>query len=210
MSPRATLPGSRRSVGRAALRLETGRATCRSRTAQDSSLSAVEMGLNARGSCERAGPIGWGEPVTLAKKWPVLAAWAARGNPPGATWPTTRTIGWTGRFGQEGTPGLCSGRPRSAGRDSGATLGREAPPRAIEIGGSSIIRFARTAACSRGKVAAGTVPNTTPAGARPQSRRRTPEAPFRVFREVRSEKREDIGTFFRRTTVQVQSGTVTG
>ena len=53
-------------VGRAALRLETGRATCRSRTAQDS--SAVEMVLNARGSCERAGPVGWGEPLTLAKK----------------------------------------------------------------------------------------------------------------------------------------------
>ena len=68
MLPRATVPGYRRSVGRVALHLEAGRATCRSRTAQDSSLSAVEMGLNARGSCERAGPIGWGEPVTLAKK----------------------------------------------------------------------------------------------------------------------------------------------
>ncbi len=52
-------------VGRAALRLATGRATCRSRTAQDP--SAPEIFLNARGSCERAGPVGWGKPVTIQR-----------------------------------------------------------------------------------------------------------------------------------------------
>jgi hypothetical protein len=52
-------------VGRAALRLETGRATCRSRTAQDP--NAPEICLNARGSCERAGPDGWGKPATLQR-----------------------------------------------------------------------------------------------------------------------------------------------
>jgi hypothetical protein len=40
--------------------------TCRSRTAQDA--SAPEHDLDAHGSCEQAGPVGWGEPLTLAKK----------------------------------------------------------------------------------------------------------------------------------------------
>ena len=39
-------------------------ATCRSRTAQDA--SAFEHDLDAHGSCEQAGPVGWGEPLTLA------------------------------------------------------------------------------------------------------------------------------------------------
>ena len=48
MLPRATVPGYRRSVGRVALRLEAGRATCRSRTAHDASAKrkdSTRMGL---------------------------------------------------------------------------------------------------------------------------------------------------------------------
>ncbi len=41
-------------------------ATCRSRTAQDA--SAPEHDLDAHGSYEQAGPVGWGEHLTLAKK----------------------------------------------------------------------------------------------------------------------------------------------
>ena len=53
-------------VGHAALRLETGRAACRSRTAQDA--NATETNSDEHGSYEQAGPVGWGEPLTLAKK----------------------------------------------------------------------------------------------------------------------------------------------
>ena len=53
-------------VGRAALRLETGRAACRSRAAQDA--NATETNFEAHGSYEQAGPVGWGEPLTLAKE----------------------------------------------------------------------------------------------------------------------------------------------
>ena len=53
-------------VGHAALCLETGRAACRSRTAQDA--NATETNSDEHGSYKQAGPVGWGEPLTLAKK----------------------------------------------------------------------------------------------------------------------------------------------
>ena len=62
MSPRATVPGYRRSRRPRSPAPRIWTASCRSRTAQGS--SAVEMVLNARGSCEQAGLVGWGEPGT--------------------------------------------------------------------------------------------------------------------------------------------------
>ena len=86
-----------------------------------------------------------------------------------------------------------------------AFLGRISPEkrvdRAIEIaGGSSISRFARTAACSRGKVVAGTVPERNARGARPEVRRRapSPEASLRSFREFEKcaiRERREVGHF---------------
>ena len=62
MSPRATVPGYRRSRRPRSPAPRIWTAIWRLRTAQGS--SAVEMVLNARGSCEQAGLVGWGEPGT--------------------------------------------------------------------------------------------------------------------------------------------------
>ena len=113
--------------GRAALRLETGRATCRSRTAQDP--SAPEIFLNARGSCERAGPVGWGKPATLQRN--------SLSRPPGRRGASPRRGRVAGPEGLGGKARQVSAlvvRGAQAGiRD--ATLGLEPPPRAIVIGG---------------------------------------------------------------------------
>ena len=53
-------------VGRAALRLETGRGHLP--FANREGCKRAEIILDAHGSCEQAGPVGWGEPLTLAKK----------------------------------------------------------------------------------------------------------------------------------------------
>jgi hypothetical protein len=65
-------------VGGAALRLEPRRTTCRLLSAHWQDANAPKT--NFHGSCEhwQAGPVGWGERVTLAKKSPLPAAWAAR------------------------------------------------------------------------------------------------------------------------------------
>ncbi len=61
-------------------------------------------------SCEQAGPVGCDKRVTCDELIQVPVTWAARGEP------TSRASGWAGFFGREGTPGICPGRPRCAGR----------------------------------------------------------------------------------------------
>ena len=130
-------------VCRAALRLETGRATCRSRTAQDP--SAPEIFLNARGSCERAGPVGWGKPVTIQRN--------SLSRPPGrrgASPRRGRVAGLEGLGGKARHVSALVARGAQAGiRD--ATLGLEPPPRAIVIGGSSIVEFVGRRPAAAGK-----------------------------------------------------------
>ncbi len=114
-------------VGRAALRLETGRAGCRSRTAQNA--SAPEPDLDAV-VVEHAGPVGCGELATLANKKLFLGRWAARGEP------TSRASGWARCFGREGTP-------LTWGVDRWATLGLGRAPsprrnRLFNVSGSAL------------------------------------------------------------------------
>ena len=106
-------------VGRAALRLATGRGHLP--FANRAGGKRAEIVLDAHGSCEQAGPVGWGERVTCDELIQVPAAWAARGEP------TSRASGWAGCFGREGTPDICPGRPRGAGRGPGRRTRPAAP-----------------------------------------------------------------------------------
>ena len=111
MSPRATAPGYRRSrrPRSPASRNGTGHLPFANRAG----CKRAEIVLDAHGSCEQAGPVGWGEPLTLAKEWPFPVTRAARGEP------TSRASDWAGCFGREGTPDIRPGRPRGAGRGPG-------------------------------------------------------------------------------------------
>ncbi len=81
----------------------------------------AEHNLDAHGSCKEAGPVGWGERVTCDELIQFPATRPARGEP------TSRASGWAGCFGREGTPDICPGRPRGAGRGPGRHTRPAAP-----------------------------------------------------------------------------------
>ena len=76
---------------------------------------------HAHGPYKPAGLAGWGDRVTCDELTQIPAAWAARGEP------TSRASGWAGCFGREGTPDICPGRPRGAGRGPGRHTRPAAP-----------------------------------------------------------------------------------
>ena len=119
MSPRATAPGYRRSrrPRSPASRNGTGPLPFANRAWG----KRAEIVLDAHGSCEQAGPVGWGDRVTCDELIQVPVTWAARGEP------TSKASGWAGCFGREGTPGICPGRPRGAGRGPGCRTWPGAP-----------------------------------------------------------------------------------
>jgi len=119
MSPRATVPGYRQSrrPRSPASRNGTGHLPFANRAG----CKRAEIVLDAHGSCEQAGPVGWGERVTCDELIQFPATWAARGEP------TSRASGWAGCFGREGTPDICPGRPRGAGRGPGRRTRLAAP-----------------------------------------------------------------------------------
>jgi hypothetical protein len=124
MSPRATVPGHRQSSRprSPASRNGTGHLPFANRAGCE----RAEIVLSAHGSCEQAGPVGWGERVTCDELIQVPVTSAARGEP------TSRASGWAGCFGREGTPGICPGRPRGAGRGPGRYTWPGAP--SLQIG----------------------------------------------------------------------------
>jgi len=119
MSPRATVPGYRQSrrPRSPASRNGTGHLPFANRAG----CKRAEIVLDAHGSCEQAGPVGWGERVTCDELIQFPVTWAARGEP------TSRASGWAGCFGREGTPDICPGRPRGAGRGPGRHSSPGAP-----------------------------------------------------------------------------------
>ena len=119
MSPHAAVPGYRRSrrPRSPASRNGTGHLPFANRAGG----KRAEIVLDAHGSCEQAGPVGWGERVTCDELIQFPATWAARGEP------TTRASRWAGCFGREGTPDICPGRPRGAGRGPGRRTRPGAP-----------------------------------------------------------------------------------
>jgi hypothetical protein len=125
MSPRATVPGYRQSrrPRSPASRNGTGHLPFANRAG----CKRAEIVLDAHGSCEQDGPVGWGDRVTCDELTQVPVTWSARGEP------TSRASRWAGCFGREGTPDMCHCCPRSAGRDPGRPTWPGAPPCAIEI-----------------------------------------------------------------------------
>ena len=126
MSPRATVPGYRQSrrPRSPASRNGTGHLPFANRAG----CKRAEIVLDAHGSYEQAGPVGWGERVTCDELIQFPVTWAARGEP------TSRASGWAGCFGREGTPGIYPDRQRSVGRGPGRPTWPGASSLAIEIG----------------------------------------------------------------------------
>jgi hypothetical protein len=116
MSPRATVPGYRQSrrPRSPASRNGTGHLPFANRAG----CKRAEIVLDVHGSCEQAGPVGWGDRVTCDELIQVPATRTARGEP------TSRASGWAGCFGREGTPGICPGRPVHSPRGAGRGPGR--------------------------------------------------------------------------------------
>ena len=119
MSPRATVPGYRQSrrPRSPASRNGTGHLPFANRAG----CKRAEIVLDAHGSYEQARSVGWGERVTCDELIQFPATRAARGEP------TSRASGWAGCFGREGTPDICPGRPRGAGRGPGRHTRPAAP-----------------------------------------------------------------------------------